>query len=137
MPKGAGSSSAVRPRGARRCATRAGEGGRTARRDVMPPALCSGQWLGEVLGGEPPHVRGLEWMGSQLAARGPAVEDERVQGDSGEPEAQSVENGDEADHFRLHPGLLEHLLHHHLGCRVTDVGPPGGIEPHAGVGALH
>ena len=53
-----------------------------------------------------PTSRGLERVGRQLAADGPAVEHQRVERDAGEAEAQAVEHGDEPHRLALDAGLL-------------------------------
>src|SRR5579883_2392785 len=69
--------------------------------DVLPPSLGSGQRERQRIEGEPPDVRALEGMGSQLPADRSTLEDERVERDATHPDAQPVEDGDQANDLDL------------------------------------
>ena len=76
-------------------------------------------------------------MSFELAARGTAVEHERVERHAGEPHPQAIDDSDETERLAVDAGLLLDLLHRDLGRRVADVGPAGGIQPDPRVRALH
>ena len=85
---------------------------------------------------EPPDAAGLQRMGLELAADGPAVEEHHVHAEAGEAHAQAVDDAEELHRLALDAGLLPHLLERDLDRRVADVGPAGRVEPDAGVGPL-
>ncbi len=96
---------------------------------------CCG--VGQGVLGKPADVGALERMGGEFAAGGPAVEHERDERNPGEASALPIEHGDRPHDVAVDPGLLLHFLHHNLGRRIADIGPPGGIQPHPTVGPLH
>src|SRR3984957_20123397 len=106
------------------------------REHLLGPTLCAGQRLGEGVEWEPPPVGTLERVRSKGAADGSALEHQRVEGDAGHADPQTIEDGDQPLHLYLDPGLLFDLLDHHLCRRIANVRPPGGIEPDPRIGPL-
>ena len=75
-------------------------------------------------------------MTLELTADHPAVEQQGVEREAGEPEAEAVEHGDDRNRLALDARLLEDLFHRDLTGRVPHIGVADRVEPHSGVGAL-
>ena len=91
----------------------------------------------QVVQREPADVAGLERVGLQLAADGPAVEHQRVQRDAGEA-AGAGRRARRCSCTTSHSMPVSSCTSFTATSRgrVADVGPPGRVEPHAGVGPL-
>ena len=104
---------------------------------IGPHQLGTRRCLRQCTVGKPPDVGGLERMWHQLATGRPAVEQQHVHAESAESHPLAVDHTQQPQRLAVDAGLLADLFHRHLGGRVADVGPTGGIQPDAGVLALH
>ena len=68
---------------------------------LVGPLVGQDRVIGEAALGEEPDIAALERMRLQLATRHAAVEDQRVERDTGEAQPEAVQDGDGPDHLTV------------------------------------
>ncbi len=68
---------------------------------------------------------------------GATVEQQHVHAEAAEAHALTVDHTEKLRRLAFDSCFFEHLFDRHFGCRISDVGPSGGIQPHTRVGSAH
>ena len=103
---------------------------------MVTPTLVARKWMGQRLLREPAKICHLKRVRLELTRDCSTKEENRVDRESRLTHTEPIKHGDDADWLNLDASLFFHFLHHDLSCRISDITPSGGIEPHTRIGSF-